>query len=171
VGELVPIDQHQVGGLADRDRADMAAEGSGRRPADGRHAQYLARARDVLVDHSRHPVHAQYHAHFWQMSRSPLIPSSSSPIAVSMPRLSNVLSGATPLRSRKFELQLWQMRVPVAATRSRSASLSHTSWPKVRRGPRKPKRSIWSSAVLPLRWRAYSFWQAVSARCICIGAS
>ena len=33
---------------------------------------------------------------------------------------------ATPLRSRKFKLQLWQMWVPVAAMRSRSASLSHT---------------------------------------------
>jgi len=30
VGELVPIDQHEIGGLADREGADMAAEGGGR---------------------------------------------------------------------------------------------------------------------------------------------
>jgi hypothetical protein len=39
------------------------------------------------------------------MSRSSLIPASSTPIAVLMPRCSKALSGATPLRSRKFELQ------------------------------------------------------------------
>ena len=44
------------------------------------------------------------------MPRSSLIPASSRPIAVLMPRLSNVLSGAIPLRNRRFELQLWQVR-------------------------------------------------------------
>ena len=30
VSELVPVDQHEIGGLADREGADMAAEGGGR---------------------------------------------------------------------------------------------------------------------------------------------
>jgi hypothetical protein len=36
-------------------------------------------------------------------------------MAVSIPRSSNAFSGATPLRNRKFELQLWRIWVPVAA--------------------------------------------------------
>src|SRR5207248_5093452 len=76
------------------------------------------------------------------MSRSSLMPASSRPIAALIPRSSKKLSGARPLRRRKLELQLWQTWVPVAAMRSRSASLRQTPCPNVSRGPRNPKRSI-----------------------------
>jgi hypothetical protein len=66
VGELVPVDQHEIGRLADRQGADMAAIGGRRRTANGGHAQYLARARDVLLIHPRNPVRAQHHAHLLQ---------------------------------------------------------------------------------------------------------
>ncbi len=75
------------------------------------------------------------------MSRSSLMPASSRPMPTFMPRFSNALSGATPLRRRRFELQLWQIRVPLAAARSMSASVSHTPWPSVMDGPRSPNRS------------------------------
>ena len=39
----------------------------------------------------------------------------------------NSLSGAMPLRSRKLELQLWQMQTPCAATSSISSSESQTA--------------------------------------------
>ena len=52
-----------------------------------------------------------------------------------------------------------------------SLSLSQTPWPSVIRGPSKPKRSMYSTAVPPPRRRAYSFWYAVSKRCMCSGTS
>jgi hypothetical protein len=66
VGELVPVDQHEIGRLADRQRADTAAIGGGRGGACCRHAQYLAGARDVFVRRPRNPVRTQYHAHLLQ---------------------------------------------------------------------------------------------------------
>jgi hypothetical protein len=45
VGDLVPIYQDEIGGLADREASDPAAEGSRHRPAGGGHAQHLAGAR------------------------------------------------------------------------------------------------------------------------------
>src|SRR6516162_7678034 len=50
-----------------------------------------------------------------------------------------------------------------------SGSLSQTPWPSVICGPSRPKRSIYSTAVQPPRRRAYSFWYAVSKRCMCSG--
>jgi hypothetical protein len=51
-------------------------------------------------------------------------------------------SSSGALRGRKFELQLWQICVPVAAIRLRSASLSHSPCPKIGSGPRMPKQSM-----------------------------
>ena len=86
------------------------------------------------------------------------MPASSRPIAVLMPFASNTFSAATPERRRKLDEQLWQTQVPVAASRSMSASFSHTPWPSVICGPSRPKRSMYSTAVQPPRRRAYSFW-------------
>ena len=47
------------------------------------------------------------------MSRSSLMPASSMPMATGMPCARKRLTGAMPLLSRKLELQLWQIRVPV----------------------------------------------------------
>ncbi len=71
-----------------------------------------------------------------------------------IPFASKRLSAATPERSRKFDEQLWQMQVPVAATRSMSDSFSQTPWPSVRRGPSMPNRSRYSTAVPPPRFSA-----------------
>jgi hypothetical protein len=60
----------------------MAAIGCCGRPADGRHAQDLARARDVLVLHPRNPVRAQHHAHLLQHVAVVVDPGPSRPIAV-----------------------------------------------------------------------------------------
>jgi hypothetical protein len=87
----------------------MAAIGGGRRPAGGRHAQHLAGARDVLVIHPRHPVRARDHAHFLQhiavVIDAGLVEADRGVDAA----LLEGVGGATPLRNRKFELQLWQI--------------------------------------------------------------
>ena len=69
------------------------------------------------------------------------MPASSSPIAVFTPAASKRFSAARPERSRELEEQMWQMQVPVPATRSMSRPFSQTPWPSVRRGPSIPKRS------------------------------
>ena len=92
------------------------------------------------------------------MSRSSLIPASSSPMATLTPACANRFKGATPERSRKLELQLWQMQVPVSATRAMSRSFSQTPWPSVIRLFISPNRSRYSTAVPPPRRFAYSFW-------------
>jgi hypothetical protein len=89
VGKLVPVDQHEIGGLADRDCADMAAIGCRRRPANRRHARDLARARDVLVIHPPNPVPAQHHAHLLQHVAVVVDPGFVEPIAVFTPRCSD----------------------------------------------------------------------------------
>src|SRR5258707_1274320 len=66
IGDLVPVDQDEIGSLADPQATDPAAKGCGRRTADSRHAQHLAGARDVVVFYPRHAMRAQYHAHLLQ---------------------------------------------------------------------------------------------------------
>src|ERR1700731_2185856 len=157
IGDLVPIDKDEIGSLANRQAADPAAKGRRHRAPGGCHAQDLADARNILPAIPGKRCARNTIRISCSMSRSSLMPASSRPIAVLMPRCSKKLSGARPLRRRKLELQLWWIWVPVAAMRSRSGSLSHTPCPNVSRGPRNPKRSIYSRAVPPPRRRAYSF--------------
>ncbi len=82
------------------------------------------------------------------------MPASSSPIATFTPASAKQLSGATPERRRKLELQLWQMQVRVSATRAMSRSFSQTPWPSVMRSFISPKRSRYSTAVQPPRFCA-----------------
>ncbi len=63
IGDLVPVDQDEVGALADLDRAEAVAVGGGAGAADGRHPQHLRHARHVGLVHAGHPVGAQHEAH------------------------------------------------------------------------------------------------------------
>ena len=86
------------------------------------------------------------------------MPASSMPMATGMPCAWKRLSGARPLFSRKLELQLWHTRVPVCAQSSMSASVIHTPWPSVRRGPVSPTACRCANAEPPVRVVAYSRW-------------
>src|SRR5260370_14914771 len=63
VGDLVPIDEDEIGSLANGETADPAAKGCRHRATEGRHAQNLTNARDIVLIHSRYAMGAQHHAH------------------------------------------------------------------------------------------------------------
>jgi hypothetical protein len=105
-------------------------------------------------------MYAQRETHFLQHVAVFIDPGFVETMPTVTPYFANTFSGATPLRKRRFELQLWQMQVPVCATISMSSSVSHTPWPSVSDGPSKPRSFRCATAVLPVRRRAYSFWYA-----------
>ncbi len=65
IGNLPPVDQREVGGLALRDRPDLLAKSGGSGTADGRHPQHLRHGRHLVAD-ARHAVGAQHQPHFLQ---------------------------------------------------------------------------------------------------------
>src|SRR6516225_11219157 len=142
VGELVPIEQYEIGGLADRERADMAAIGCGRGTACRRHAQYLARARDVLVRHPRDPVRAQYHAHLLQYVAIVVDPGFVQPDRGVDAALFERVQRCHPAAQPEIRAAVMADMGAGRGDAVEIASLSHTPWPNVSRGPRKPKRPM-----------------------------
>ena len=63
VGNPVPVDQSEVCGPAGFERAEPFAIWGRPGSPDGRHAQHLPHAGDLVVAHAGHAVGAQHHPH------------------------------------------------------------------------------------------------------------
>jgi hypothetical protein len=74
------------------------------------------------------PVRAQYHARLLQHVAVVVDPGFVEADRGVDATRSNALSGATPLRSRKFELQLWQIWVQIASVDNRHTLSYSVAW-------------------------------------------
>ena len=124
----------------------------------------------TLVVHARHAMRAQHHPHLLQhvaiVVDAGFVEADRGVDALRLERVQRRDAGAQAEIGRAVVADAGAGRgergrcPPRSARRRGRASCC---------GPSRPKRSMYSTAVQPPRRRAYSFWYAVSTRCMCIG--